>query len=200
MNVSKQLYCYTVSPLQCLRAWRRQLPPPLHFQNLYSASLLALRARSWHVYGVLAPRLRPRVAAAGTILAQVALLVLLLRVLPPWPGVPEPPGGGPLPLRVAVLRTGMLGVCVMAVLSGFGTVEFPYRVLRAFVVPVSAFEVRALQSQLETVKAEVRGSSAVHGPFSGEEVQERLARRWRQIETRGRGQIRGARAEPLDES
>ena len=131
------------------------------------SSLLLLAAQalthalpcSYHMFAVFRSRLRGRHALAVSALAQLAVAYVLLRLLPAWPGVPEPPRSsamGLFSLRVAILRTGVLGVCVIAVLAGFGTVDFPYRVLRAFVVPVSAFEVAALQAQLQQVRAQVR--------------------------------------------
>ena len=87
--------------------------------------------------------------------SQLALIYTLLRLLPPWPGVPEPPSIGLFSLRIAVLRTGVLGVCAIGILAGFGTVAFPYSVLRAFVVPVNPYEVKALQTQLELIREQV---------------------------------------------
>lgn len=70
--------------------------------------------------------------------------------------MPEPPDQGLFSLRVAVLRTGVLGVCFIATLAGFGTVVFPYTVLRAFVVPVNPHEIKALQTQLQLIREQVR--------------------------------------------
>ena len=50
---------------------------------------------------------------------------------------------------------GVLGVCVIAILAGFGTVDFPYSVLRAFVVPVSEYEVQVLSAQLQQTRDQV---------------------------------------------
>jgi hypothetical protein len=100
--------------------------------------------------------LPPRHAAAATATVQLALLYILLRVLPPWPGVPEPKDESLVSFRVAILRTGVLGVCGIAILAGFGTVDFPYSLLRAFVVPVNPYEVQALQAQLQQVRDQVR--------------------------------------------
>jgi hypothetical protein len=100
--------------------------------------------------------LPPGHAAVSTGVSQLALIYTLLRLLPPWPGVPEPPLSGVFSLRVAVLRTGVLGVCVIGILAGFGTVAFPYSVLRAFVVPVNPYEVKALQTQLGVIREQAR--------------------------------------------
>ena len=118
------------------------------------------RACSYQIHGLLRSRLTPRTAAIGTLIAQLALMHLLLHVLPPWPGVAEPPAAGLFSLRVAILRTGVLGVCVIAILAGFGTVDFPFRVLRAFVVPVNPYEVQVLQTQLQQVRDQVRACRA----------------------------------------
>jgi The Golgi pH Regulator (GPHR) Family N-terminal len=111
---------------------------------------------SYHTFALVRSRLRGRHALAVAAAAQLAFAYLLLRILPAWPGVPEPPHAGLFSLRVAILRTGVLGVCVIAVLAGFGTVDFPYSVLRAFVVPVSAYEVQVLQAQLQQIREQVR--------------------------------------------
>jgi hypothetical protein len=105
--------------------------------------------------------IKPRHALAATAAAQAVFTYTLLRLLPAWPGVPEPAHTGLFSLRVAILRTGVLGVCVIAVLAGFGTVDFPYSVLRAFVVPVNPYEVQVLQSQLQQIRGEVRRQSAL---------------------------------------
>ena len=116
---------------------------------------------SYQLYGLLRPLLPRRSAAAATAGSQLALMYLLLHVLPPWPGVAEPAAAGLFSLRVAILRTGVLGVCVIAVLAGFGTVDFPFRVLRAFVVPVNPYELQVLQTQLQQIRDQVRRSSSI---------------------------------------
>lgn len=97
-----------------------------------------------------------RHAALATTASQLLLIYTLQRLLPAWPGVPEPPDPGLFSLRVAVLRTGVLGVCFIATLAGFGTVVFPYSVLRAFVVPINPHEIKALQTQLQLIREQVR--------------------------------------------
>lgn len=53
----------------------------------------------------------------------------------------------------AIGHVGVLGVSIIAVLSGYGTVQLPYSYLSLFTRPVEAFEVEALQSQLQQVRA-----------------------------------------------
>ena len=72
------------------------------------------------------------------------------------PRLPGTDDGSALSVRRAVLRSGMLGVSVMAVLSGFGTVDFPYTVMRAFIVPVSQFELHALQTNVDQIRDQAR--------------------------------------------
>lgn len=110
---------------------------------------------SYHAYALFRPCFSRGTAIAVTAVSQLILIYTLMRVLPPWPGVPEPPSPGLFPLRIAVLRTGVLGVCVIGILAGFGTVAFPYSVLRAFVVPVNPYEVKALQTQLGLIREQV---------------------------------------------
>lgn len=101
--------------------------------------------------------LKPRAAIVVAALLQCALVYAFLKLAPQWPGVPD---GGALSVKVAVLRTGVLGVCIMAVLSGFGVVDFPYTVMRAFIVPVNQFELNALTHQVGQIRDQVR--SALH--------------------------------------
>ena len=70
---------------------------------------------SYHTYALCRARLRGRHAVAVAAALQLLIAYALLRLLPAWPGVPEPPRDGLLSLRVAILRTGVLGVCVVAV-------------------------------------------------------------------------------------
>eukprot|EP00892_Ulva_mutabilis_P008886 jgi/Ulvmu1/636/UM010_0006.1 len=109
----------------------------------------------YQAYGMFRHVLSRRHATAATTASQLVLIYTLQRLLPAWPGVPEPPAGGLFSLRVAVLRTGVLGVCFIAILAGFGTVAFPYSVLRAFVVPVDPQEIKALQTQLQLVREQI---------------------------------------------
>lgn len=113
-----------------------------------------------------------RHATFATTASQLLLIYTLQRLLPAWPGVPEPPAEGLFSLRVAVLRTGVLGVCFIATLAGFGTVAFPYSVLRAFVVPVNPQEIKALQTQLQLIREQVwpphgeaQGAISAPGPL-----------------------------------
>jgi hypothetical protein len=110
---------------------------------------------SYHAYALFRTCMAQGGATVATGASQIALIYTLLRVLPPWPGVPEPSMGGIFSMRVAVLRTGVLGVCAIGILAGFGTVAFPYSVLRAFVVPVNPYEVKALQTQLALIREQV---------------------------------------------
>ena len=100
-------------------------------------------------------RAKPRRAVAAALAAHLALLFGFHRV----GGGGENLDGafGEKSVARAVFRVGVVGVSMLAVLSGFGAVHFPYEVLSLFAKPVGDAESQALRRRLvqatETVVA-----------------------------------------------
>lgn len=62
--------------------------------------------------------------------------------------MPLPRGAPPQ----AIGRVGVMGVVLVAVLSGYGTVNLPFSYLSLFVRPISKREVQAMEQQVEQVR------------------------------------------------
>ena len=68
------------------------------------------------------------------------------------PGVPAPTAQqGAISMQQAVSRVGVLGTWMIAILSGWASVSVPYSYLSLFVRPVEAFEVAAMEDQMNQV-------------------------------------------------
>mmetsp|Transcript_2657 Transcript_2657/g.7518 ORF Transcript_2657/g.7518 Transcript_2657/m.7518 type:complete len:216 (+) Transcript_2657:202-849(+) len=87
-----------------------------------------------------------------------ALAFLLVFIYAIWriglylPGVPPPEGlFGAFRLQQTIGRVGVLGVLLVAVVSGYGTVDLPYSYLSLFVRPVTQREIEALEAQANQV-------------------------------------------------
>ena len=91
-------------------------------------------------------RAKPRRAVAAALAAHLALLFGFHRV----GGGGENLDGafGEKSVARAVFRVGVVGVSMLAVLSGFGAVHFPYEVLSLFAKPVGDAESQALRRRL----------------------------------------------------
>jgi len=91
-------------------------------------------------------RAKPRRAVAAALAAHLALLFGFHRV----GGGGENLDGafGNKSVARAVFRVGVVGVSMLAVLSGFGAVHFPYEVLSLFARPVGDAESQALGRRL----------------------------------------------------
>ncbi len=59
----------------------------------------------------------------------------------------------------AISRVGVMGVSLIAVLSGYGAVNMPYSYISLFIRPVNKIEIAAMEAQLQQVR---RCSLAVH--------------------------------------
>ncbi len=53
----------------------------------------------------------------------------------------------------AISRVGVMGTWMIAVLSGYAAVSFPYSYLSLFVRPVEAFEIAAMEDQCRQVRS-----------------------------------------------
>ena len=110
-------------------------------------------------------RAKPRRAVAAALAAHLALLFGFHRV----GGGGENLDGafGEKSVARAVFRVGVVGVSMLAVLSGFGAVHFPSEVLSLFAKPVGDAESQALRRRLvqatETVVAQKAPGAAAQG-------------------------------------
>ena len=127
--------------------------------------LIALTACSYQSLDWIRSYTSLKTACWLAFILQIILVYAFLKLGPRWPGMPAAEEGAILSIKTAVMRTGMLGVCVMAVLSGFGTVDFPYTVMRAFIVPVNQFEIHALQTNVEQIHDQVCCMLTIGAPF-----------------------------------
>ncbi|CAL8468873.1 g8414 [Coccomyxa elongata] len=112
-------------------------------------SLLLIVLPYTHCYCTLASlwKLRKRHAAVGAMAFLAAFLYGFWRVGKYWPGVPQPVDGI-FRLNQAISRVGVMGVSLIAVLSGYGSVSLPFSYLSLFIRPVERSEIAMAQSQL----------------------------------------------------
>eukprot|EP00884_Botryococcus_braunii_P006472 jgi/Botrbrau1/15826/Bobra.40_1s0012.1 len=95
-------------------------------------------------------------AYGAAILFLAVFMYAFWRIGRYWPGVP-PPERGIFRLEQAVSRVGVMGVSIIAVLSGYGAVSLPYSYLSLFIRPVELAEVAAMEAQLmQTMEQVVR--------------------------------------------
>ncbi|KXZ55776.1 hypothetical protein GPECTOR_2g1326 [Gonium pectorale] len=108
----------------------------------------------YHSYRLLASAgtLRRGQVAFGAGLCWLCFMYGFWRLGSHLPGVPAPSDGmGLLSMRQAISRVGVLGTWMIALLSGYAAVSFPYSYLSLFVRPVEAFEIVAMEDQCRQV-------------------------------------------------
>ncbi|XP_066584345.1 Golgi pH regulator [Prorops nasuta] len=81
-----------------------------------------------------------------TVLVYLCYLYLFWKVGDPFPIMS--PKKGLLSIEQGVSRIGVIGVTVMALLSGFGAVNYPYSSMAYFMRPVSYADVQAIERRL----------------------------------------------------
>ncbi|KAL3150850.1 hypothetical protein ABBQ32_000603 [Trebouxia sp. C0010 RCD-2024] len=85
-------------------------------------------------------------ASVGSTLCVLALLYAFWYLSKAWPAVATA-GGGFFSMQQVVSRVGVLGVSLIAVLSGYGTVNLPYSYLALFIRPIERSEIAAMEAQ-----------------------------------------------------
>lgn len=81
-----------------------------------------------------------------TLVVYLFYLYLFWKVGDPFPILS--PKKGVLSIEQGVSRIGVIGVTVMALLSGFGAVNYPYSSMAYFMRPVSYADVQAIERRL----------------------------------------------------
>lgn len=112
---------------------------------LISALLVVLP--SYHAFNLLTgiKSVKGYWALAVTVVFELGLLYAFWILGSLLPGVPE--HQGMFKLEQAVSRLGVLGTWLIAILSGYGTVDLPYSYLSLFIRPVEKTEIMAMEEQ-----------------------------------------------------
>ena len=118
-----------------------------HLDMVCMLALLLFVLPYYHSYVALSTRLRPVMAGVAG-LAACALFVYAF-----WHVGPAVPGASRSILSFskveAVGRVGVVGIILVAVLSGYGSVSVPYSYISLFIRPVDKAEIAAMEVQLK---------------------------------------------------
>lgn len=131
-------------------------------QMLWKSDILALLffllavMPYYHAFTALSSRLRPSRAAVGSLIVLSSFLYGFWQFK--WLA-PQLPSDSPPLQRFSMLdavgRVGSLGVTLVAILSGYGSVSVPYSYLSLFIRPVENNEIVAMEMQLDQAKESI---------------------------------------------
>ncbi|KAI3426358.1 hypothetical protein D9Q98_008730 [Chlorella vulgaris] len=118
-----------------------------HFDMVSMLCLLLFILPYYHSYVALAARMQPLRASLGAACLLAAGLFAFWHLGGVVPGIPR---GHTrlLTMLEAVSRVGVLGIILVGVLSGYGSVSLPFSYISLFIRPVERAEISAMESQL----------------------------------------------------
>lgn len=119
-----------------------------HFDMVFMLGLLLLVLPYYHCYFALSSKLPPLRAGVGAAALLCAGLAAFWRLGGAVPGIPAAAGWRGLTMLEIVSRVGVLGIILVGVLSGYGSVSLPFSYISLFIRPVDRAEIMALESQL----------------------------------------------------
>lgn len=115
---------------------------------VFMLGLLLLVLPYYHCYFALSSKLPPLRAGVGAAALLCAGLAAFWRLGGAVPGIPAAAGWRGLTMLEIVSRVGVLGIILVGVLSGYGSVSLPFSYISLFIRPVDRAEIMALESQL----------------------------------------------------
>ncbi|KAL4421835.1 hypothetical protein ABPG77_001624 [Micractinium sp. CCAP 211/92] len=119
-----------------------------HFDMVSMLGLLLLVLPYYHCYFALSSKLPPLRAGVGAAALWCAGVAAFWRLGGAVPGIPAAAGWRGLTMLEIVSRVGVLGIILVGVLSGYGSVSLPFSYISLFIRPVDRAEIAAMESQL----------------------------------------------------
>ncbi|KAI7840944.1 hypothetical protein COHA_005374 [Chlorella ohadii] len=148
------------------------------FDMLSMLALLLLILPGYHCYVVLHAKLPPLKAVAGAAVLLCAYLFAFWKMGGVVPGIPA---GRTMGMLEAVSRVGVLGIILVGVLSGYGSVSLPFSYITLFIRPVEKAEIVAMESQLrhtlEAIAQKKRSMAAIQQEIEVQEASGRTPQR-----------------------
>ncbi|PRW44958.1 tyrosine--tRNA ligase cytoplasmic [Chlorella sorokiniana] len=148
------------------------------FDMLAMLALLLLILPGYHCYVVLHAKLPPLKAVAGAGVLLCAYLFAFWKMGGVVPGIPA---GRTMGMLEAVSRVGVLGIILVGVLSGYGSVSLPFSYITLFIRPVEKAEIVAMESQLrhtlEAIAQKKRSMAAIQQEIEVQEASGRTPQR-----------------------